>query len=66
MPCSPGMSKCRRDCLHRASVEAYRPARHAAELERERVTGGYPSEIEAYGPILTFKDWLTATAGERR
>ena len=66
MPCSPGMSKCRRDCLHRSSVDAYRVARHAAELERERVTGGYPSEIEAYGPILTFKDWLTATAGERR
>lgn len=45
---------------------AYRDARHAAELERERVTGGYPSEIEAYGPILTFKDWITATAGGRR
>lgn len=66
MPCSPGMTKCRLDCLHRASVMAYRDARHAAELERERVTGGYPSEIEAYGPILTFKDWITATAGERR
>lgn len=61
MPCSPGMTRCARSCLHRQSVLAYRDARYAAELERETATGGYPAEVEAYGPILTFKDWLTAT-----
>lgn len=35
MPCSPGMRLCRRDCLHRALVAAYRDARDAHDALRE-------------------------------
>lgn len=63
MPCKTGMVGCRRGCLHRQMVQEYRLARHAAVLKREEATGGYESEIAAYGPIITFKTWLQSTAG---
>ena len=66
MPCKTSMAGCRRGCLHRQMVQEYRLARHAAVLKREEVTGGYKSEIEAYGPIITFKTWLESLAGSRR
>lgn len=42
MPCSRGMVSCRKDCLHRASVEQYRDARHSWQEGREsgRIVSG--------------------------
>ena len=65
MPCSKGMVKCRRDCLHRAMVRDYRAAREAAELRREAATAGYATETRQFGPILDFRAWLVWLAGER-
>lgn len=62
MPCSPGMLRCHRRCLHRQLVQDCRAARAAAEARRERATGLYAAEVAAYGPLLTFRDWLTARA----
>jgi hypothetical protein len=53
-----------RRCRHCVSVDAYRAARIAAELAREESTRGWATEIAEYGPIITFKDWLTMTAGQ--
>lgn len=55
--------KHKRGCRHCAMVAEYRLARHAAELLREATTGAYASELEDYGPIITFRDWLIATRG---
>jgi hypothetical protein len=44
-------------------VQEYRLAREAAELAREAATGSYAAEVADYGPIVTFKAWLTAMAG---
>ena len=66
MPCATGMAKCVRTCRHRQLVTEYRAWRHAAELERERVTAGYEAEMAAYGPLPTFKDWLLARAAPER
>lgn len=63
MPCSPGMTKCHRRCLHRQKVQEYRDARAAAEAAREDATGLYEAEVAEYGRLITFKDWLIATAG---
>lgn len=51
------------NCGHCRNVREYRLARHAAELERERVTAAYPAELADYGPILTFRDWLVMGRG---
>lgn len=64
MPCPPQMLGCRRGCRHRAMVEEYRLARHAAECAREDATRGYATELSEYQPIITFKLWLTAVAGK--
>lgn len=66
MPCSPGMRKCRRGCLHRMLVDDYRSERHRQVIERENATGGYESEIAEYGQIVTFKSWLQQMAGGRQ
>lgn len=66
MPCARGMHGCRPSCQHRAKVLDYRAARHAAELAREASTGGYPSELAAAAPLITFRQYLEQTAGERR
>lgn len=58
MPCSPGMTKCRRDCLHRAMVESYRAASAAEDLQIEAETNGYTTEQAERGRRLTFKAWL--------
>lgn len=58
MPCSPGMTRCKAACRHYRDVMDYRAARHAAELACEAATGAYPAELAAYGPLLTFKQWL--------
>lgn len=58
MPCSPGMRRCLTSCQHRRSVEEYRLARYAEEQAREATTLGYATEEAAYGPLITFKDWL--------
>lgn len=63
MPCSPGMSECKRGCLHRRFVMDYRIERHAAEILREEETGAYATEIAAYPAIITFKKWLVDHAG---
>lgn len=58
MPCTKGMTECRRNCLHRHTVNEYRVAREAAEQAREAETRGYRTETAEYGPILTFREWL--------
>jgi len=62
MPCTKGMRGCRRGCLHRALVGDYYVAREASELAAEREHRGYATE-RAECPVLTFKEWLTGTAG---
>lgn len=61
--CRPRMAGCRRDCGHRQLVHAYRAAREAAELDWEAACAGYAAEEADYGPLPTFKSWLTACAG---
>lgn len=56
----------RAGCRHCRSVQDYRLARHAAELAREQVTAGYAVEIGLHAPLITFRDWLVAMAGERQ
>lgn len=51
--------RCRRCRL----VSEYRAARHAAELARESACAGYAAEEAAYGALITFRDWLIASAG---
>ena len=74
MPCFPGMPErvndqpftgCRPDCLHRASVEAYREMKIFADetrkIRREKATGGHATEgkeWDALHPPFTFKQWL--------
>jgi hypothetical protein len=62
MPCAKGMTGCRRSCLHRALVGDYHVAREASELLAEAKSRGYATE-RAECPVLTFKEWLTGTAG---
>jgi hypothetical protein len=52
-------------CLHCANVTEYHMAREAAQVERERVTGGYKTETKEYGPIITFKDWLVGGSRQK-
>lgn len=40
--------------------------RYAAEAARDEVCIGYATEEQLYGPLLTFRDWLVDTSGERR
>lgn len=66
MPCSPGMSACRRrnpTCPHLQFVREYRDAREAAEAKRDSECLGYATETAAYPPIVTFHTWLVDTAG---
>lgn len=49
-------------CQHCASVTEYHMAREAAQVQREGVTGGYKTETQEYGPIITFKDWLVGSS----
>lgn len=63
MPCAPGMAACHRKCRHRSFVFDYRTARHAAELTRDELTGGYETEADLarreLGPVQPdFKAWL--------
>lgn len=61
MSCTPGMRGCRRDCLHRAMVHAYRDARHAWEALREAEHHGMQLEDDDFAeqyPPVTFKRWL--------
>lgn len=64
MPCSPGMTRCRKGCRHWAFVNDYRVAREAAELQRDAATRGHATEIAEHPPIITFKDWLQDHAGD--
>lgn len=59
----PGCEHCKRV---RAVALDYRLAREAAELARELETCGYATETRQYGPLLTFRDWLQATADTTR
>ena len=54
-------ARCKGDCRRCRLVADYRAAREAAELQRERETCGYATETALYGPIVTFKDFLTQT-----
>lgn len=68
MPCAKAMRGCRSDCLHRKLVLEYRDARDAYDLEAERVSLGYATELADYHrdhPGPTFKAWLEGTAGAR-
>jgi len=62
MPCSKGMRDCRAGCLHRASVEEYRLARHAQLLREEAETIGDPWMIAERKPAISFRQWLVGRA----
>lgn len=68
----PGAPGCRSGCLHRSLVEEYRDAKilsdEARKLQRERETGGFPSEAAEWDknhPAWTFKDFLISRKGCR-
>jgi len=80
MPCSKGMQKCRRGCLHRRLVLDYRDARFAWEALRESdtfvdTTGAAGALVSCYQledrefrekfPAPTFKQWLIDQAGKK-
>jgi hypothetical protein len=46
-------------------VSSYRAAREAEEQAREEATKGYRTEVLIYGPLITFRDWLTQSAFSR-
>ena len=56
------MARHRAGCAHCARVRSmaqdYRLAREAAEVARERATGGYATETREYAPLITYKQWL--------
>lgn len=58
MPCTPGMSACRRACAHRQLVEEYRALRINEEMRREDETHGFTTEMREYRPLITFREWL--------
>lgn len=65
MPCSPGMRACHAKCLHRERAQDYRRERARQLLVAESRTHGYATELAEWfeqRPLLTFKDWLIATA----
>lgn len=67
MPCSPGMRRCGRACLHRAMVEDYRAARERDERTRDEQTLGYAADEADYAQrheMTTFKGWLESLAGK--
>jgi hypothetical protein len=70
MPCSKGMTGCRRQCLHRGLVLDYRAERQRQEQLADQHSCGYVTERAEYlltHPLITFRDWLRwhATAPER-
>lgn len=62
MPCTKGMTGCRRSCQHRAMVGDYHVAREASEVAAEQLHRGHATE-RAECDLLTFKEWLISTAG---
>lgn len=58
MPCSKGMSACRRMCGHREIVEEYRAFRINEEMRREDETRGFHTEMEEYPTLITFGEYL--------
>jgi hypothetical protein len=60
VPCSPGMRKCKRDCLHRRMVGEYCDQRDAREALRE--SGPFmqmeDEEFDREIPQVTFKQWI--------
>jgi hypothetical protein len=52
------MAGCSASCLHRQLVEHYRIERERQLVERELVTGGYATELDEHGPVVSFRDWL--------
>ena len=67
MACSRGMLDCTARCQHWALVQAYRIERERQENARENAGGVYGPESEewaAYGPLVTFHEWLQAFRSE--
>ena len=61
MPCSPRMTKCKADCLHRQLVDEYVLARHAQQEAANAASYGYQTEYLEYlakHPLITFKQYL--------
>ena len=64
MPCSPRMTKCKLDCLHRARVTAYKDERIRQVDEAWEAALGYQTEFDEYvaqHPLITFHEYLKAT-----
>lgn len=61
MPCTPRMTGCKADCLHRRLVAGYREERQRQEIAAEdnyRERDGN----EAAEPLITFRQWLEGHA----
>lgn len=66
MPCTPGMRRCKLDCLHRRMVTNYHAARQAYDEALEAATALYPAEVAEYkrvNPGITFREWLEGNRG---
>lgn len=57
MPCSPRMTKCRADCLHRRLVHDYHAERLRQEIAAENDYRDRDGNEHA-PPLITFKQWL--------
>ena len=58
MPCTKGMTGCKRTCGHRLLVQDYRAARVAQEEQRELDTRGFSAELREYRTLLNFRAYL--------
>lgn len=65
MPCTKGMTGCRRACGHRAIIEEYYAQRINEELMREEDTHGFSREMSDYRKLMTFKEYIYQRRGSR-
>lgn len=57
MPCSPRMTGCKTDCLHRRLVRDYHAERCRQEIAAEN-DYRHRDGNENADPLITFKQWL--------
>lgn len=61
MSCSPRMTTCRSDCLHRRLVNEYRVERERQEIAAEN-DYRHRDGNENASPLITFRQWLKGHA----
>jgi hypothetical protein len=64
MPCSPRMTRCKAECLHRKRVRSYQEERIRQEDTARELANGWDTEYREYladHPLITFHEWLKQT-----